>query len=185
MLRTKRLAIQPWRDAHRQPFAELSADAEVMRYLMPIPTRTLADAWIDRQILHQTRHGFCFWAVEEAETGVFVGSVGLHHVGYDAPFTPAVEAGWRLARGFWGRGYGPESAAAALRYGFKTLNLAQIVANACVANANSQRVMHKLGMTRDPADDYDHPRVAEDSPLRRQVLYRLQREAWMARGDLG
>jgi hypothetical protein len=35
--------------------------------------------------------------------------------------------------------------------------------------------MQRLGMTRNPADDFDHPGVAEGHPLRRHVLYRLSR----------
>ena len=185
MLSTGRLTLVPWREAHRQPFADLAADPEVMRYLTPTPNRALSDAWIDRQIAHQAAHGFCFWAVELAESGLFIGSVGLVRVGYQAHFTPAVEAGWRLVRRFWGQGYGPEAARAALRFGFEAAGLPQVVANACVANVNSQKVMQALGMTRDPADDFDHPRFPQDSPLRRQVLYRIEREAWLARGDLG
>jgi hypothetical protein len=34
--------------------------------------------------------------------------------------------------------------------------------------------MRSLGMTRDPADDFDHPRVPEGHHLRRHVLYRLK-----------
>ena len=42
------------------------------------------------------------------------------------------------------------------------------------ANARSLAVMQRIGMTRDPTDDFDHPRVTDDR-LRRHVLYRLTR----------
>jgi len=57
--------------------------------------------------------------------------------------------------------------------------LAEIVAHAAVANVRSRRVMAKLGMTHDSADDFDHPRIPEGDPLRQQVLYRLTRDAWI------
>jgi RimJ/RimL family protein N-acetyltransferase len=38
--------------------------------------------------------------------------------------------------------------------------------------------MRKLGMTHDPADDFNHPRVPDGHPLRRHVLYRLTAEQW-------
>jgi ribosomal-protein-alanine N-acetyltransferase len=41
-------------------------------------------------------------------------------------------------------------------------------------------VMERLGMTRDPSDDFDHPQLAE-GPLRRHVLYRLSRATWQRR----
>ena len=51
------------------------------------------------------------------------------------------------------------------------------------ANARSRRVLERIGMTRDPADDFDHPRLAADDPLRRHLLYRLSRADWeKARG---
>ncbi|MDU6728043.1 MAG: GNAT family N-acetyltransferase, partial [Bradyrhizobium sp.] len=134
---------------------------------------------IDFQIAHQAEHGFCFWVVESRATGAFLGATGLFRVFFDAPFTPAVEIGWRLARATWGQGIATEAARAALDFGFDKLNLDQIVAYAAPANAASQKVMRKLGMIRDEVSDFDHPRVEEGSPLRRQVMYRLARQAWV------
>ena len=176
---TNRLILRPWQDADRAPFAAMSTDPEVMRYLRAMPTRAESDAWIDRQIGYGAADGFCLGAVALKSTGAFIGSIGLMRVPYEAHFTPAVEIGWRLARAYWGQGYAPEAASAALHYGFTTLNLSQIVADAVVANANSQRVMTKLGMSRDMDGDYDHPMVPADHPMRRHVLYRLTREDWL------
>jgi RimJ/RimL family protein N-acetyltransferase len=100
-------------------------------------------------------------------------------VTYEAHFTPAVEVGWRIARPSWGLGYAPEAAAAAIRFGFESLQLPEIVANAGTANEKSMRVMAKLGMQRDPSDDFEHPLVPEGNPLRHQVLYRLTRSRWL------
>jgi ribosomal-protein-alanine N-acetyltransferase len=33
--------------------------------------------------------------------------------------------------------------------------------------------MQKIGMTNDPSEDFDHPRLAEGHRLRRHVLYRI------------
>ena len=172
---TDRLILRAWEERDREPFAALSRDPEVMQFLSPLATRPVSDAWIDRQIAHQAEHGFCFWAVEERDSGAFVGAIGLLRVGYEAHFTPAVEVGWRIARAFWGKGYAPEAARAAIDFGFATLGLPEIVANTAVDNDKSRRVMEKLGMRRDPADDFDHPRLVSGDPLRRQVLYRLAR----------
>ena len=106
----------------------------------------------------------------------FIGVVGLESVSYEAHFTPAVEVAWRLARAYWGRGYATEAARAALDYGFEQLGLTEIVALTVPANQRSRRVMERLGMTRSPEDDFDHPRVPE-GPLKRHVLYRLRKPA--------
>ncbi len=177
----RRLVLRPWTEADREPFAVLSADAVAMEYLRPLTTRAASDAWIDRQIAHQSLHGFSMWAVAEKASGLFVGAVGLARVGYEAHFTPAVEIGWRIARPFWGRGYAPEGAAAALGFGFGRLHLPEIVANACVGNAKSRRVMAKLGMAHDPEEDFAHPLLAAGDPLQPQVLARLSHEQWLLR----
>ena len=53
------------------------------------------------------------------------------------------------------------------------------------ANVRSTRVMERLGLTHDPADDFDHPRLAVGHRLRRHVLYRLKRFDWEAANESG
>ena len=84
--------------------------------------------------------------------------------------------GWRLAREHWGHGYATEAADTALAYAFDDLGLDEVVSFTTVANARSRRVMERLGMTHDPADDFEHPLLAEDDPIRPHVLYRLRRD---------
>jgi RimJ/RimL family protein N-acetyltransferase len=86
---------------------------------------------------------------------------------------PCVEVGWRLAVAYWGKGYAAEAARLALDYGFETLRLREIVSFTTVTNLRSRAVMERVGMRRDPADDFDHPTLADGHPLRRHVLYRL------------
>ena len=43
-----------------------------------------------------------------------------------------------------------------------------------LGNVRSRRVMERIGMHRDPADDFDHPRIAEGHPIRRHIVYRLR-----------
>lgn len=178
-IESERLILRPWKEADRQPFADMSADKDVMEYLLPLTPHDAYHTWIDRQIESEQRHGMCFWAVEAKQEGAFVGAVGLLPVTYQAHFTPAVEVGWRIARPFWGLGYAPEAAAAAISFGFESLQLPEIVSNAGVANEKSMRVMAKLGMLRDLDGDFDHPLVPGGDPLRRQVLYRLTRSRWL------
>jgi RimJ/RimL family protein N-acetyltransferase len=183
-LLTQRLILRSWRDSDRQPFAEMSEDAEVMEYLRPLATRDACNAWIDYQIDHQSTHGFCLWALESRASGTFMGAAGLLHVSFAARFTPAVEVGWRLARPFWGQGLALEAARAALELGFEEIRLMEIVAHASVRNERSRRVITKLGMSHDGAEDFDRPGIPEGDPLRRQALYRLTRDAWLSQRDV-
>ena len=181
---TQRLILRSWKDSDRQSFAEMSEDADVMEYLRPLSTRDACDAWIDFQISHQSSHGFCLWALESRASGIFMGAAGLLNVSFAARFTPAVEVGWRLARPFWGQGFALEAARSALQFGFQEICLTQVVAHASVHNARSRRLMAKLGMSHDGMEDFDRAGVPEGDPLRRQVLYRLTRDAWLSQRDV-
>jgi RimJ/RimL family protein N-acetyltransferase len=107
--------------------------------------------------------------------GPFIGFVGLSVPRFTAPFTPCVEIGWRLSREHWGNGYASEAASACLHFGFEKLTLKQIVAFTVPINKRSIGVMERIGMSRNPADDFDHPNLPLGDPLQRHVLYRLNR----------
>jgi len=172
-LATERLLLRQWRDDDRAPFAELNADPEVMRYFPRTQSLAESDALVDRQQALIVERGWGLWAVDAPEG--FIGFVGLSEPRFEAHFTPAVEVGWRLARRAWGKGYATEAARACLAFGFGELGLDEIVSFTAITNMPSRRVMERLGMRRDPADDFDHPALAEGDPLRRHVLYRLRR----------
>lgn len=175
-LRTSRLLLREWRDADYEPFAAINTDIEVAgAFYGPPPHRAASDAWIDHMRRHNDEHGFTYWAVEIPGEAALIGAVGIARVvapGY--AFAPAVEIGWRLAPSFWGNGYATEAARAALDDGFGRLGLREVVAFTLPFNERSRRVMARLGMRRDPAEDFDHPLIPEGHPMRRHVLYRLR-----------
>lgn len=179
-LETERLILREWRDADRTPFAELNADPRVAEHLSGPLERAASDAFVDRIVARWASDGHGLWAIERREDGRFVGFAGLAAPTFEAAFTPCVEVGWRLAPEAWGRGYASEAARAALRFGFEELDLAEIVSFTVPANLRSRAVMERIGMTRDPADDFEHPNLPEGHPIRHHVLYRLGRDAWLA-----
>jgi ribosomal-protein-alanine N-acetyltransferase len=173
-LKTERLVLRRWDEADLEPFAALNSDPETMRYFPSMLSREQSDA-LAREISRVIeQEGWGLWAVEVLDGPHFVGFVGLNEPRFEAHFTPAIEVGWRLARAHWGHGYATEAAKAAIDFGFGELDLQEIVAMIAPANARSRAVAEKLGMSRNAADDFDHPRIP-DGPLRRHVLYRLQR----------
>jgi RimJ/RimL family protein N-acetyltransferase len=176
--RTERLSLRQWRDEDWAPFAALNADPEVMRYFPSTLDEQESNTFAYRQAALLEVRGWGLWAVEVVETGQFVGFVGLNQPSWEAAFTPCTEVGWRLARSAWGKGYATEAAGAALAVAFGPLGLNEVVSFTTVENARSRVVMERLGMTRDPAEDFDHPNLPVDSPVRRHVLYRLPRVYW-------
>lgn len=177
-LESARLLLRQWRDDDLPAFAEMCADPQVMRYFPGPLSRLDSAALIGRIRGHFAEYGFGFWALERKDTGAFIGLTGLAQVGFEAPFTPAVEIGWRLAHEHWGLGYASEAAWTALRCGFDRLALDQVVAFTAENNLPSQKVMQAIGMQHDPAGDFEHPKLPVDHPLRKHVLYRITRAQW-------
>ena len=173
-LRTSRLVLRGWRPEELEPFAALNADPRVMQYFLTTLTREQSDAFVRERIVpHFADHGFGLWAVEVPGKPHFIGFTGLLAQTFEAPFTPCVEVGWRLAFEHWGHGYASEAARAAVTFGFEEADLDEIVSFTAPANRRSIRVMERLGMT--PAGEFDHPRLPPGHPLQRHVLYRLRR----------
>ncbi len=170
MLTTPRLLLRDWRDEDLPAFAALNADARVMEFFPRPLDRAESDLMADQIRDHFARHGFGLWAVEVPGVAGFIGFVGLSVPRFEAHFTPCVEIGWRLAFEHWGRGYATEAARAALEFGFQQLALDQIVSFTVPSNVRSRAVMERIGMTRSPAADFDHPALPEGHPLRRHVL---------------
>jgi ribosomal-protein-alanine N-acetyltransferase len=172
---TARLVLRHWRDEDREPWADMGADPEVMEHFPARLSRADSDAFVDRVGDDLERRGWGLWAVEERESGRFLGFTGLNVPGFEAPFLPAVEIGWRLRRDAWGHGYASEAARGVLAVAFDDLELDGLVSFTATTNVRSQAVMRRIGMTTDPAEDFDHPAIAEGHRLRRHVLYRLAR----------
>jgi RimJ/RimL family protein N-acetyltransferase len=171
-LTTDRLLLRAWRSTDLKPFAALNADARVMEFFPQTLDPAASDAFAHRAQLRLNRNGFGLWAVEVPGVAPFIGYVGLAEPSFNASFTPCTEIGWRLAHPFWGQGYATEAAKVALRYGFDTLGLKEIVSFTSMGNLRSRRVMERIGMQRDPREDFDHPNISKGHRLRRHVLYR-------------
>lgn len=181
-LRGSRVWLRTWREADLESFAALNADPEVMHYFPSTRTREQSAHFMADNAAHFRAYGFGLWALEVPGVTEFAGFVGLLRVSFEAPFTPAVEVGWRLAKPFWGRGYATEAARLALDFAFHDLGLDEVVSFTVAANLRSRAVMERLGMQHEAADDFEHPRLPDGHMLRHHVLYRLSRERWRRQG---
>jgi RimJ/RimL family protein N-acetyltransferase len=172
-LRTDRLLMRRWQDCDREPFAEMNADPETMRFFRTTLDRTGSDALIDAFEGRFEAQGFGLWALEIAETGQFIGFAGLNPMPDDVPGAGGMEVGWRLAPSAWHNGYATEAGREALRVAFGDIGLDEIYSMTSVLNEPSQAVMRRLGLSEYAR--WDHPRIPEDNPLRPSVTYRLLR----------
>ena len=176
VIETARLLMRRWTEADRAPFAALNADPEVMEFFAGPMTREQSDAFVERIERAFETEGFGLWALERRDTAEFIGFTGIQRTALpDTPVDGQVEVGWRLARSAWGQGLASEAARAALAYGFDTAGLTAIMSLTAVLNVRSQAVMKRIGLTYDPASDFDHPSLPDDHPLRPHVVYRTTR----------
>lgn len=188
-LQSDRLLLRAWQPSDLEPLAALNADPQVMRYFPATLSTEQSQAMLERLGEHHSRSGFTFWALERRDTAEMIGMTGIAVVNFPAPFTaatdPAVEIGWRLAHAAQGQGFATEAARAALAHALGSLELPEIVSFTTVDNLASQRVMQKIGMQRDPAEDFEHPSLPTGHPMRRHVLYRLSRAQYSQMNPTG
>jgi ribosomal-protein-alanine N-acetyltransferase len=180
MIETERLLLRRWREEDREPFARMNADPAVMEYFPAPLTRGESDALMNRCSGAIEVRGWGLWAAELRGEKRFIGLIGLSAPAFHAHFTPCVEIGWRLSRDAWGQGLATEGARAALRYGFEQIGLSEVISFTSEGNLRSRRVMEKIGMNRNPADDFDHPHLIPGHRLRRHVLYRIGQSKYLA-----
>jgi RimJ/RimL family protein N-acetyltransferase len=171
----ERVLLREWRDADRDAFAAMNADPRVMEFFRAPLSRAESDAMVDGIRDGFAKRGFGLWAVEVPGVADFIGFTGLSVPRFDAPFMPCIEIGWRLAFAYWGNGYATEAARLALGRAFGPLALTEVVSFTSTTNLRSRAIMERIGMLRDPADDFDHPGIAQKHPLRPHVLYRIAR----------
>jgi 3-dehydroquinate dehydratase / shikimate dehydrogenase len=172
---TDRLILRQWRQSDWEPFAQLNADPRVREFFLGVLSREESDGEVVELSRHIDSSGWGFWAVSLRQTDEFIGCIGLDEVYFKSPFSPAIDIGWRLGFKHWNNGYATEGAKAALQYGFDVLNLQTIVAYTAVQNTCSRHVMSKIGMSHDPADDFDHPDFPNGHKHKRHVLYRCKK----------
>lgn len=170
MIETERLILRPWAEADREAFARINGDSRVSDWLGGPIDRLASDAAIDRSNAHIAEFGFGFWAAERKADKALVGMVGLRHTPEDTPM-PGLEVGWRLDPAAQGQGLASEGAKASLDWGFANLPAAEILAFTARTNLRSQAVMKRIGMVAAPERDFEHPRLADDHPLKSHVVY--------------
>jgi RimJ/RimL family protein N-acetyltransferase len=142
-LETERLRLRPFRLSDFDDYAAMCEDPEVARYLLTRLSREQSWRHLAFLVGHWKLRGYGMWAVEERETGTFVGRIGFA----DPEGWPGCELAWTLARRWWGRGYATEGARAALAHAFTALDKDRVISLIHPENRASIRVAERLGET--------------------------------------
>ncbi|KZL20083.1 hypothetical protein PsAD2_01569 [Pseudovibrio axinellae] len=175
-----RLVLRKWEERDLDGLVEMNADARVMEFFPAVMPRVESEIMLQRLMVKQDQLGFACPVVEDLESGRFLGFCGLNVPTYPIPlpFDPCIEIGWRLIPDAWGKGIAQEAARTWIRFGFETLQAEEIVSFTTVTNVRSQKLMQRLHMMTDAAEDFDHPMLEPDHPLVRHVLYRLNKDCF-------
>ncbi|KZK80960.1 hypothetical protein PsW64_02641 [Pseudovibrio sp. W64] len=182
-IETDRLVLRKWEPRDLDGLYRLNTDPKVGEFFRTLNSPEETPLLLEVHLLKQQKDGFCFPVIEDRATGAFLGFCGFNVPLYQELmfFEPCIEMGWCLIPEAWGKGIAVEAANIWLKFGFETLQLEEIVSFTVVQNHRSRRVMDKLGMVHDPAEDFDFPGVETDDPLCRHALYRLSKERYFRR----
>lgn len=173
-IETSRLILRDWKDSDLEPFCQLNADEQVMKYFPKTLSEKETNELYEVIVSEFLDCGFGLYAVESKENNEFIGFIGFHKATFDADFTPCIEIGWRLKKEAWGRGYATEGAKACLTYGFDTLGFKEIYSFTADINVPSKNVMNKIGMSF--IKMFDHPKVERSSELSKHVLFHIEKK---------
>ena len=166
ILETDRLILRTWNDDDLQPMLTINQDPKVMEYFPGLQDLQMTKNFIDKVNTHFEKHGYSLYATVRKDTDEFICFIGL-------------QIGWRLSSNHWGKGFATEGAKAVLDYAFRELKMPEIVSFTAAGNAKSIKVMQKIGLQHNESDDFDHPKLDDTSPLKRHVLYRLNRNDYL------
>lgn len=177
-LETERLILRDWCAADIDPFHAICSDPVVMATLGALMSRDQTAASVKRMQRLQEELGHCFWAMERKQDHQLIGWCGIIRGDAGTPVANRLEAGWRMTPSAWGKGYSTEAAIASVQWAFDNHKDDAVWAITTTENRASRAVMERLGMVHLAELDFDHPKVAVDSPLLRHVTYRIERRLW-------
>lgn len=147
VIQTERLTLRSYQKRDLPHYYEMMGDADITRYLMSGDPMNSHDAWrsVATMAGHWVLHGHGQWAIEERETGDFIGRCGI----IEPEGWPDKEVGWVLHKRAWGKGYATEAAEAALSFAFKTMRLDRVISLIQPGNESSVAVAERIGETFD------------------------------------
>ncbi len=175
ILYTERLVLRPWTEDDAEECFRYARDPRVGP-AAGWPAHTSVQN--SRQIIREVLSAPETYAIVLRETGLPVGSIGLHRNDL-ASGDDEAELGYWIGVPWWGRGLVPEAARELLRHAFEDLGLARVWCGYYDGNEKSRRVQEKLGFRRQwTTEEVPVPQLGE---TRRGHVNLMTREDWLQR----
>jgi RimJ/RimL family protein N-acetyltransferase len=175
-----RLGFRNWTDDDIPVMAAINADPSVMEFFPAVQSIEETKIFVARMQEQFHQKGFCYYAVDQLDSGKLIGFTGLSEKNFESDFTPCIDIGWRFATDAWNQGFATEAAKSCLRHGFQQLRMERIVSIAPILNTKSVAVMKKAGMKFEKT--FEHPLLLNDERLRSCVLYDIRKDNFIVEG---
>ena len=174
ILETERLILRPWKETDAEECYRYAKDPRVGPAAgWPVHSSVENSRQIIRDVLMKPET----YAIVLKETGLPVGSIGLHHNDL-AKKEDEAELGYWIGVPYWGRGFVPEAARELLRHAFEDLKLNRVWCGYYDGNLKSKRVQEKLG--------FQYQWTSEEVPVpqlgktRKGYVNLLTKEDWLS-----
>lgn len=143
VIETERLLLRGYKASDLDAFAEMNSDPEFVLYFGTGQPLSRWDSWNVLTMLagHWMLRGFGFWIVEEKNSGIFVGRVGI----WRPDGWPGTEIAWGISKAHWGKGYATEAAEAAKAWAFDNLDIDELISVIHPENEASKKVAIRIG----------------------------------------
>ena len=145
MLETPRLILKVATLQEATFMLKLNSDPEVIRFTGDVLLQTVQEAEAiirERQLPQFDKYRMGRFSVY-LKDGTYIGWCGLRYF----PEKDVVDLGYRFMKKHWGKGYASEASQVCLQYGFETIKLKRITAEAMPENTASLKILQKMGMT--------------------------------------
>lgn len=172
---SENLGFRLWRDIDLLHFSTMNADPRVMQHFPKTISIDDSENFMHRMNDLYALKGYCYFAVDELKSGLFIGFIGLSEKSFKAPFNPSIDIGWRLAFNFWNKGYATEGAKRVLTFAWENLKLFKITSIAPLVNVGSIRIMEKVGMHK--LMEFNHPQLLDYKNLVNCICYEIKRDS--------
>lgn len=154
-LETERLIFRTWNHSDFNAFSAFYQQESYARFVGGIKSPEESYRLMATYIGHYHLHGYSYLAIDEKETGLLIGTVGLWN---SAPW-PEPELGYWLLPHAHGKGYGAEAGLAVRDFALNTLKLNTLVSYINSDNEPSIKLALRLGAKFDktiPLLDFGH-----------------------------
>ena len=155
---TERLILRELEFTDEMDLFEMDSDPEVHLFIENKPVKSIDEITIVIEMLKKQykENGIARWAVVDKLTNECIGWAGLKFFNEQLNnHNNFYELGYRFKKKHWKKGFATESSNAILDYGFKNLRTDSIFAITDPKNANSKKVLTKLGFDFKETFDYE------------------------------